>query len=49
MQTTQQIDINTYIETPRQQGTLVKIDEILEARLKAFMKARRIRRFTFLK
>lgn len=49
MQTTQHTENNTYIETPRQHSAPVKIDEILEARLKAFMKARRIRRFTFLK
>lgn len=37
----------SYIETPRRCTTPVKIDEILEARLKAFVKVRRLRRFTF--
>jgi len=38
-----------YIETPRQQSGPVKIDQILEARMRAFMRARRVRRFTFVK
>lgn len=38
-----------YIETPRKRGTPVKIDQILEDRMRAFMRARRVRRFTFVK
>lgn len=37
----------TFIELPRCVGMPVKIDVILQERLNAFMKARRIRRFTF--
>lgn len=33
----------TYIETPRLCDAPVKIDEILEARMRAFLKARSIR------
>lgn len=43
------LETNDYIETPRHNGSLIKIDEILEARMRAFLRARRIRRFTFLK
>lgn len=38
----------TYIETSRAKTDPVKIDEILEQRMRAFMKARRLRRFSFL-
>jgi hypothetical protein len=40
-------DAFDYIETPRRSGSLTKIDEILEERMRAFMKARRLKRFTF--
>jgi len=33
----------TYIETPRHCDAPVKIDEILEARMRAFLKTRRVR------
>ena len=50
MKMTQTSEPITYIETPRQHCDVpVKIDEILEARMRAFIKARRIRRFTFVK
>lgn len=50
MKTAQTNELITYIEIPRQHCNVpVKIDEILEARMRAFMKARRIRRFTFVK
>jgi len=38
---------NDYLETPRIQSSPTRINAILEQRLKAFMKARRIKRFTF--
>ncbi len=48
MKTKQPSELITYIETPRQPLDLpVKIDEILQLRMRAFMKARRVRRFTF--
>ena len=49
MKTAQTRELITYIETPRQSGAPVKIDEILQARMRAFTKARRIRRFTLVK
>lgn len=36
-----------YIETPRQCKTPIKIDAILEARLRAFKRAARVRKFSF--
>jgi hypothetical protein len=51
MKTNQQETI-TYIETPRSRDSRdmpIKLDEILESRMRAFMKARRVRRFTFAK
>jgi len=36
-----------YIETPRHTIAPTKIDTILEQRMRAFMRARRVRRFTF--
>ena len=38
-----------YIETPYRRSSIHKIDEILEQRLKAFLKARRMKRFSFKK
>lgn len=38
-----------YIETPRQCNSPIKIEEILEARLQAFKRAKRVRKFTFTK
>jgi len=49
MKTAQPSEIITYIETPRHCDSPVKIDEILEARMRAFVKARRIRRFRLAK
>ena len=46
MKTTQKDQMN-YIETPRAHAAPVKIDSILEARMRAFMRARRMRRFVF--
>lgn len=43
MKTAQTSEYITYIETPRHCGVPVKIDEILEARMRAFLKARRVR------
>lgn len=39
----------TYIETPRRSASPIKIDAILEARMRAFLRARRVRRYSFLK
>lgn len=36
-----------YIEIPRSHKNLTKIDMILEERMRAFVRARRVRRFTF--
>lgn len=49
MKTAKTKEIITYIETPRHCDVPIKIDEILQARMRAFMKARRIRRFTLVK
>lgn len=43
------IELYGYIEIPRSKAAPTRIDSILEERMKAFMKARRIRRFTFSK
>jgi len=42
MKTTNEIELITYIETPRRSSVPVKIDAILEARMKAFIRAKRI-------
>jgi hypothetical protein len=49
MKTKKTPEAANYIETPRQCNAPVKIDEILEARMRAFMRARRVKRFTFVK
>ena len=50
MKTTQEHELITYIETPRRHCDVpVKIDDTLEARMRAFIKARRIRRFMLVK
>ena len=52
MKTNQNLEATHYIETPltrKSRDIPTKIDEILEARMRAFMKARRVRRFTFAK
>jgi hypothetical protein len=49
MKTNRELDLINYIETPRRKDVPVKIDEILEARMKEFIRVRRIRRFTFLR
>ena len=41
------VELYGYIEIPRSQTVPTRIDAILEERMKAFMKARRVRRFTF--
>jgi hypothetical protein len=45
MKTTNGIELITYIETPRRCNNPVKIDVILEARMKAFLRAKRIKRW----
>ena len=49
METTLQNGELAYVETPHQCDAPVKIDKILEERMRVFMKARRVRRFTFMK
>jgi hypothetical protein len=49
MKTKKKAELVAYIETPRRTDAPVKIDEILEARMRAFMRARRVKRFTFVK
>ena len=44
-----QSEVYDYIEIPRTKTAPTRIDTILEERMKAFLKARRIRRFTFTK
>ena len=46
MKMTNQIELITYIETPRRTSAEpVKIDTILEARMRAFLRAKRVRRW----
>lgn len=45
MKTTNGIELITYIETPRRTSAPIKIDAILEARMKAFLRAKRIQRW----
>lgn len=47
MKTARKLPTIEYIETPRFHQGPVKIDAILEARMRAFMRARRVKRFTF--
>lgn len=49
MKVTNETELINYIEIPRRSGEPVKIDVILEERMRAFMRARRMKRFTFLK
>lgn len=42
-----QPELYGYIEIPRTKTLPTRIDTILEERMKAFLRARRIRRFTF--
>ncbi len=49
MKTMTHFEEQGYIELPRRSSGPIKIDAILEARMKAFLRARRVRRFTFSK
>lgn len=49
MKTLEVTPLIKYIETPRYRKAPVRIDAVLEARMQAFMRARRIKRFTFVK
>jgi hypothetical protein len=49
MKTMTQFEEPNFIELPRRARGPVKIDAILEARMRAFLRARRVRRFTFTK
>ncbi len=45
MKTRNEFELISYIETPRRNSQPVKIDVILEARMRAFMRTRRVRRW----
>lgn len=49
MKTIKDFEPVSYIEIPRRKDAPVKIDEILEARMREFLRVRRTRRFTFVK
>lgn len=49
MKTTDEFELITYIETPRRFSGPVKIDVILEARMRAFLRAKRVRRWMLAK
>lgn len=49
MKTANKIELITYIETPRRSTNPIKIDVILEARMKAFLRAKRTQRWMALK
>ncbi len=49
MKTATNYELINYIEIPRRTSDPVKIDVILEERMRAFMRAKRIRRLTFFK
>ena len=49
MKTADGIDLITYIETPMRTSVPIKIDAILEARMKAFLRAKRINRWISVK
>ena len=49
MKTTNEIELITYIETPRRTTEPVKIDAILEARMRAFLRAKRVRQWMLTK
>lgn len=49
MKTAKEFGPIDYIQIPRRTSEPVKIDVILEERMRAFLRARRIRRFTFVK
>lgn len=45
MKVTNDMELITYIETPRRATEPVRIDAIMEARMKAFLRAKRVRRW----
>jgi hypothetical protein len=45
MKTSLQFDWHHYIETPQRTSAPIKIDKILEARMEAFLKARKVKPF----
>jgi len=49
MKTAQEKEIITYIQTPRGLTAPVRLDTVLEERIRAFKRAKQIRRFSFLK
>jgi len=49
MKTAQEKELITYIGTQRGSTSPVKLDALLEERIRAFKRAKQIRRFSFLK
>ena len=49
MKTSLEKEIITYFEIPRGRSTLTKIDVVLENRIRAFRRAKRIRRFSLVR
>ena len=49
MKTAQEKEIITCIETPRGTTSPVRLDTVLEERIRAFRRAKQIRRFSFSK
>lgn len=49
MKTPQEKELITYIETPRGSSSPVKLDTVLQERIRAFKRAKQIRRFSFSK
>lgn len=49
MKTSADKELITYIETPRAASSPVKLDAVLQERIRAFKRAKAIRRFSFSK
>jgi|MDTD01.2.fsa_nt_gb hypothetical protein len=49
MKTYEQIEFISYIETPRYTEVPIRIDSILEERMRVFLRARKARRLIFCK
>lgn len=49
MKTLAEKELITYIETPRGASAPVKLDAVLQERIRAFKRAKQIRRFSFSK
>lgn len=49
MKTAEEKELISYLEIPRGRSSLTKIDVVLEDRIRAFKRAKRIRRFSLVK